>query len=51
MNESVRGRPASRARSMMDCCVRRRYWTRKEERGVEEGQEPFTEGRAGEVRV
>lgn len=49
MNESVRGRQASRAQSVMDCCVRRRYWTGKEEQRREGGQEPSTEGR-GEQR-
>lgn len=40
INESVRGRPASRAQSMMDCCVRRRNWRRREEgrRSEREGE-------------
>lgn len=49
INESVRGRPASRAQSMMDCCVRRRNWRRREERreGGGEGGVKEKEGKEG----
>lgn len=48
INESVRGRPASRAQSMMDCCVRHRNWRRREERRAEGGaREKEKEGKEG----
>lgn len=48
INESVRGRPASRAQSMMDCSVRHWNWRRKEERGAwGGGGEGEGEGKGG----